>query len=169
ICPTTGFLLPKAARAAKVNHVVVIICCRLTQRPHDVGHVPARQRPPPHRLCTSSCHHAKPFSQPRRSTLMAKGRGDFTDVLIRRKLISADQLTEAENLASSTGIKLQDAFLKLQTLSAVEIMQAVAEHHGVQFVDLGEMEIPRAVIELVPESVARENVVLPLALEGNQL
>jgi type IV pilus assembly protein PilB len=100
---------------------------------------------------------------------MAKGRGDFTDVLIRRKLISPDQLAEAENLAGSTGIKLQDAFVKLQTLSAVEVMQAVAEHHGVQFVDLTELEIPKAVIELVPESVARENVVLPLTLDGNQL
>jgi type IV pilus assembly protein PilB len=100
---------------------------------------------------------------------MAKGRGDFTDVLIRRKLISPDQLAEAEGLASSTGIKLQDAFVKLQTLSAPEVMQAVAEHHGVQFVDLTDMEIPKSVIELVPESVARENVVLPLALDGNQL
>ena len=100
---------------------------------------------------------------------MAKGRGDFTDVLIRRKLISPDQLTEAENLASSTGIKLQDAFVKLQTLSAQEVMQAIAEHYGVEFVDLTDLEIPKAVIELVPESVARENVVLPLSLEGNQL
>src|SRR6478609_8515617 len=100
---------------------------------------------------------------------MAKGRGDFTDVLIRRRLISPDQLSEAENLAASTGIKLQDAFVKLQTLSATEIMQAVAEHHGVQFVDLTELEIPKAITELVPESVARENVVLPLSLEGNVL
>ena len=90
---------------------------------------------------------------------MAKGRGDFTDVLIRRKLISPDQLAEAEGMASSTGIKLQDAFVKLQTLSAVEVMQAVAEHYGVEFVDLTDLEIPKAVIELVPESVARENIV----------
>lgn len=100
---------------------------------------------------------------------MAKGRGDFTDVLIRRKLISPDQLAEAENLASGTGIKLQDAFVKLQTLGAQEVMSAIAEHHGVEFVDLAALEIPKAVIELVPESVARENVVLPLALDGNQL
>lgn len=100
---------------------------------------------------------------------MAKGRGDFTDVLIRRKLISPDQLAEAEGMASSTGIKLQDAFVKLQTLSAVEVMQAIAEHYGVQFVDLTGLEIPKAVIELVPESVARENIVLPLSLDGNQL
>ena len=100
---------------------------------------------------------------------MAKARGDFTDILIRRKLISPDQLAEAENTASSTGIKLQDAFVKLEYLSAHEVMSAVAEHHGVQFVDLADLEIPKSVIELVPESVARENVVLPLSLEGNVL
>jgi len=100
---------------------------------------------------------------------MAKARGDFTDVLLRRKLISHDQLGEAENLASATGIKLQDAFVKLQTLTGQEVMSAVAEHHGVQFVDMTDLEIPKAVIELVPESVARENVILPLSLEGNVL
>jgi type IV pilus assembly protein PilB len=100
---------------------------------------------------------------------MAKARGDFTDVLVRRKLISPDQLTEAESTASSTGVKLQDALIKLGYVSAHECMSAMAEHHGVQYVDLTELEIPKAVIELVPESVARENVVLPLSLEGNVL
>jgi len=100
---------------------------------------------------------------------MAKARGDFTDVLVRRKLIGPDQLSEADNLASSTGIKLQDAFIRLNYLQPAEVMSAVAEHHGVQFVDLTDMEIPKSVIELVPESVARENVILPLSLEGNQL
>ena len=100
---------------------------------------------------------------------MAKARGDYTDVLIRRKLISPDQLSEAETIANSTGIKLQDALVKQQYLSANEVMSAIAEHHGVQFVDLSELEIPKSVIELVPESVARENVVLPLSLDGNVL
>ena len=100
---------------------------------------------------------------------MAKARGDFTDVLVRRKLISPDQLTEAENTASSTGVKLQDALIKLGYVSAHECMSALAEHHGVQYLDMTDLEIPKAVIELVPESVARENVVLPLSLEGNQL
>jgi hypothetical protein len=51
----------------------------------------------------------------------------------------------------------------------LERMSAIAEYYGMQFVDLAELSIPKAVIELVPESVARENVVLPLELEGNTL
>ena len=38
-----------------------------------------------------------------------------------------------------------------------------------QFVDLTEVTIPAAVVELVPESVARENVVLPLSQENGAL
>ena len=45
---------------------------------------------------------------------MAKARGDFTDILLRKKIIGPDQLDEAEHLASSTGIKLQDALVKLE-------------------------------------------------------
>ncbi|MFO0919069.1 MAG: hypothetical protein U0872_12230 [Planctomycetaceae bacterium] len=36
-----------------------------------------------------------------------------------------------------------------------------AEQYGFDFVNLENLEIPGAVISLVPESVARENVVLP--------
>jgi type IV pilus assembly protein PilB len=100
---------------------------------------------------------------------MAKARGDFTDILVRKKILSAEQLDEAQQFANSTGIKLQDALAKHNYATAVEVGEAMAEHHGLQFVDLSTVEIPKAVIELVPESVARENLVLPLALEGNVL
>jgi type IV pilus assembly protein PilB len=100
---------------------------------------------------------------------MAKLRGDFTDILVRKKLISPEQLEEAAGLASSTGVKLQDALAKLNYVQPADSIAAMAEHAGLQFVDLSSVEIPKAVIELVPESVARENLVLPLALEGNTL
>ena len=100
---------------------------------------------------------------------MAKARGDFTDILLRNGDLGPDQLDEAERLAASTGIKLQDALVKSNYATQAEVMAAIAEFHNLQFVDLTEVEIPKAVIELVPESVARENVVLPLSLEGNVL
>src|SRR5262245_949622 len=100
---------------------------------------------------------------------MAKARGDFTDVLLKKKIIGPDQLADAEHYANTTGIKLQDAIVKQGYATATEVVAAIADKFGVQFVDLSELEIPKSVIELVPESVARENVVLPLSLEGNTL
>lgn len=101
---------------------------------------------------------------------MAKsGRGDFTDILVAKKILSGDQLNEAKTLQSQTGIKLQDALVKLGYASMDDVMGAVAEFHSLQFVNLTDKTIPSSVIELVPESVARENVVLPMSQENGAL
>jgi type IV pilus assembly protein PilB len=100
---------------------------------------------------------------------MAKSRGDYTDILIKKGILGADQLEEAKGLMQSTGIKLQDALIKLEYATLEQIMTAIAEFHGLQFIDLTEVTVPPAVVELVPESVARENVVLPLAQENGAL
>lgn len=100
---------------------------------------------------------------------MAKARNDFTDVLVKKKLVSPDQVEEAANMAASTGLRLQDALAKLNYVPLIESSRAMAEQGGFEFIDLTTAEIPKSVTELVPESVARENVVLPLALEGNMM
>jgi type IV pilus assembly protein PilB len=97
---------------------------------------------------------------------MAKSRGDFTEILLRKQILSPDQLEEARGVAQQTGSKLPDTLVKLGYATNEQVMSAVAEHSGMQFIDLNEINIPPAVVELVPESVARENVVLPLAQEG---
>jgi type IV pilus assembly protein PilB len=100
---------------------------------------------------------------------MAKTRGDFTDILVRRQVLSPDQLAEAKSLQQQTGTKLQDALVKLNYASTEEVMSAIAEFHGMQFINLTEVTIPQSVIELVPESVARENFVLPMSQENGAL
>jgi type IV pilus assembly protein PilB len=101
---------------------------------------------------------------------MAKMRGDFTDILIRRHVLSSDQLDEALNMQRQTGAKnVQEVIVKLGYASIEDVMKAVAEFHKVPYIDLTDMTIPPSVIELVPESVARENVILPMAQENGSL
>src|SRR5690349_1147951 len=100
---------------------------------------------------------------------MAKSRGDFTDILVSRGMLSPDQLGEAQAMSQQTGAKVQDTLVRLGYATPEQVMSAVAEFHGLQFVDLTEVTIPQAVIELVPESVARENVVLPMAQDNGIL
>src|SRR5205809_7592655 len=101
---------------------------------------------------------------------MAKSsRGDFTDVLVKKQIISPDQIQEARSLQQQTGAKLQDALIKLGYCTSDEVMGATAEFHGLQYITLTEMTIPPSVVELVPESVARENVVMPLSQDNGAL
>ena len=89
---------------------------------------------------------------------MAKTR-DWTEILIRRGVIGPDQLKEAQR----AGGAVEDSLVKLGYAEAEDIMKAKAEQHGLPFIELREIEIPPSVIELVPESLARENIVMPLA------
>jgi len=89
---------------------------------------------------------------------MAKTR-DWTEILIRRGVIGPDQLKEAQRVGGT----VEDSLVKLGYAEAEDIMKAKAEQHGLPFIELREIEIPPSVIELVPESLARENIVMPLA------
>jgi type IV pilus assembly protein PilB len=100
---------------------------------------------------------------------MGKNRGDFTEILVRKQVLSPDQLGEARSMAQQTGAKLQETLVKLGYATNQEVMSAIAEFHGMQFVDLTEITVPPSVVELVPESVARENVVLPMSQENGAL
>lgn len=101
--------------------------------------------------------------------MAAKKKGDYTDILIRQGTISPDQLAEANQMAKQGGMKLPDALTRLGYATSEEIARAMAEQHGLDYINLADVVIPPAVVELVPESVARENVILPLAEEDGQL
>jgi type IV pilus assembly protein PilB len=97
---------------------------------------------------------------------MAKQGRDWTDILIKRGVVGPDQLKEAQRMGN---VSLEEALAKLGYAEADDIMKAKAEQHGLAFVELREIEIPPSVIELVPESLARENNVMPLASEGGTI
>lgn len=94
---------------------------------------------------------------------------DLGDYLVKQGLISAEQWAEAKQLASSQSIKPQDAIVQLGYASSDQIMQALAARDGYEYYDLSNVAIPPAVVELVPESVARENAVIPLSEDDGVL
>jgi type IV pilus assembly protein PilB len=100
---------------------------------------------------------------------MATRMGDFPDILIRNGTISPDQLNEAEQMSREQEASIADCLVRLGYATGEEVMQAMAEFHGLEYVDLDEQKIPEEVIELVPESVARENAILPLSEEDDAL
>jgi type IV pilus assembly protein PilB len=95
---------------------------------------------------------------------MAKSR-DWTEILVRRSVIGPDQLKEAGRMQGT----VEESLVKLGYVDMDDIMKAKAEQHGLPFVELREIEIPPSVIELVPESLARENIVMPLSQESGSI
>jgi type IV pilus assembly protein PilB len=94
---------------------------------------------------------------------------DFTEILIQRGVISTDQLADAQAVAVQNGNSLPDELIHLGYATGDEVMRAVAEEHSLEYIVLEDTVIPPSVVELIPESVARENTVLPYKEEDETL
>ena len=96
---------------------------------------------------------------------MAKQSKDWTDILVKRGIVGPDQIQEARQMKGA----IEESLVKLGYADIDEITKSKAEHNGLDYVNLHEIEIPGSVVELIPESLARENVVMPLAQEGGAI
>jgi len=94
---------------------------------------------------------------------------DFLDILIRKGVVSPDQLNEAEQHSKDQRLSVGDALVGLGYATEEDVMRAMAEQHGMDFINLEDTPIPPHIVELVPESVARENKILPLSEEDDAL
>jgi len=93
----------------------------------------------------------------------------FSEILVNKGIISQEQLTEATKVAGDSGKKLHEEILRLGYAPPARVMKALAKANRMAFTDLEGMTVPDEVIDLVPESVARENTILPLREEGTTL
>ena len=99
---------------------------------------------------------------------MAK-RLNYLGILNQEGLLSVTQVQEAQELMKKTGVKMSDALIQLGYVNGDQIARAVAKEHGKRYVDLTDVAIRPAVVELISESIARENCVLPFEEEGDAL
>jgi type IV pilus assembly protein PilB len=86
----------------------------------------------------------------------------FTEILIKSGGISAEQLAEAEAMGKQQRLGVADCLIKLGYATEELVMKAMAKEHSLRYADLDEEVISPSVVELVPQSVARENVILPI-------
>ena len=93
----------------------------------------------------------------------------FSKILITQGVISAEQLEEAVRVAGTAGTKVHDEVVKLGYAPPEKVMAALGKAFRLKVVDLAAMTVPQDVIELLPESVARENTIFPLEESGNAL
>ena len=58
----------------------------------------------------------------------------FTEILLRKSVISSDQIAEAEAMALESGTKITDSLVRLGYATGDEVMQAVAKEHHLDFI-----------------------------------
>ena len=100
---------------------------------------------------------------------MPAERKRLGEILIARGLVSEEQVQEALALGRTSGLRIGEALVRLGHVTEEDVMQALAEQFGMEYVDLENFQLSPAVLELIPESVAKENVILPLGRDDSTL
>jgi type IV pilus assembly protein PilB len=93
----------------------------------------------------------------------------FSTILVSEGILSADQLAEALRIAESSGKKVHEEVVRLGYAPGDKVMKALAKAYRLKFIDLAGIEVPQEVVALLPESVARENTIFPVAESGSSL
>ena len=86
----------------------------------------------------------------------------LSDLLLLQGLVSGDDLGRAIDQQQSTGEPLPDVLLRLKFLTASQLYRVVADHLGLEYVDLPEHQVDPSAVGLVPEAMARRHTMLPI-------
>lgn len=91
------------------------------------------------------------------------------ELLVREKVISLQQLQEAQNEAKRTGKRLGVALNKLGYVDDSDLTQFLARQYSLPSINLNDFEIDPDVLKLVPKHVAQKHMVIPVNRAGATL
>ncbi|HVL63535.1 MAG TPA: ATPase, T2SS/T4P/T4SS family [Actinomycetota bacterium] len=106
-----------------------------------------------------------------RQTQVAKrARGPrLGEMLIAKGIISDEQLEEALREQQVTAERLGTILVTRGYVDEVDLVRTLAEHFGLEFIDLEERPIDPSAVQLVKESFARYHQLLPVGWENDRL
>ena len=85
----------------------------------------------------------------------------FVKALIKSGVITKEQAIDAFKVARQSDKSMAQALVQLGYATEVEVIEAMAKYHRMEHIDPMKADIPERVIELMPQSIAREKNVLP--------
>jgi len=97
------------------------------------------------------------------------GRQPFLDILVRQGKLSRDQHREAEEFAGKRGLSDRDAVVQMKLVEPDVAAQALAQHHGISYVDLDDMVPEDDVLDAVPRALVKRHSIIPLFVDDDRL
>jgi type IV pilus assembly protein PilB len=98
-----------------------------------------------------------------------RSKGRLGDQLIANGLITPDQLEEALTTQRDSGGRIGEVLVSLGALSERALAEALATFFGIDVMNLHRDNVDPGVLLFVAENVARENMAIPIRLDGDVL
>ena len=91
------------------------------------------------------------------------------ELLVREKMLSLQQLQQAQDEAKRTGKRLGATLARLGYVDDQRLTQFVAKQYSLPSINLSEIEIDAAVLKLVPREICEKHQVIPVRRNGPTL
>ncbi|MGL4512042.1 MAG: GspE/PulE family protein [Lacipirellulaceae bacterium] len=91
------------------------------------------------------------------------------DILVRRGFVTQAQLEAALAAQGTERGMLGQILLRRNLISIAQLGDALAEQYGVPYIDIVPQAINSQILRLLPESLARERLCVPVSVGGRQL
>ncbi len=102
-------------------------------------------------------------------TVRQATRKNMGELLVESGLLTPDNLAFALEEQKKTGVQLGEALVRLQLVTESQVAQTLATQYGMRYIEPVSMEISSSVLALIPESLARKHVVIPIEMENKRL
>ncbi len=91
------------------------------------------------------------------------------ELLVREKMLSLQQLQQAQDEAKRTGKRLGATLARLGYVDDQRLTQFVAKQYSLPSINLAEVEIDAAVLKLIPREICEKHQVIPVRRNGPTL
>ncbi len=91
------------------------------------------------------------------------------EILIKRNMITPEQLTQALELQKKEGGYVGEILVKLGLLEERDVVVALIVQCSLPYIAVNKYEIDRQIIQLIPEDLARRHLLIPLDRVGKVL
>ena len=92
-----------------------------------------------------------------------------THLLIEDGLVSQEQLLSALECKKQTGKSLARTLIEMGIVSEAKLTEVLAQHLGLDFVDLSRYRVDHTAVALLDEKMAQRHLTMPLAFDGDML
>src|SRR6478752_9402404 len=93
------------------------------------------------------------------------------EILLRRGLLNRGQLEQSRGIANGhgDGTKLIESAIQLGFVSEEQALKAVGEEVGIDFIDLGEIDVDLSLLKTFPQKLIYRQSLFPIRQEHGQL
>ena len=100
---------------------------------------------------------------------MAKQKTSLGESLVEEGILTADQLKKAQAEEKQSGQRLRKVLVKMGFIAEEDLVAFLSTKLAIPHIELGNTLIDNAVIDLVPEELARKHELVPILKIGNRL